>query len=156
MNIIGTQYTLKTRTFEIYIAGCRGIDGRHCKGCHNPESWNFDNGDKYDCNYFKNNIKTPINNFDSLVDNIMVFGGEPLDNDHKEVIDLLIQLNTLNKKVWLFTRYSIKEISDNIKELCDYIKCGAYIPELSTDTNIQYGIKLATSNQIIYKKGVDY
>ena len=38
----------------------------------------------------------------------------------------------------------------------DYIKCGKYIPELTTDDNIQYGVHLATSNQRIYKCGVDY
>ena len=42
------------------------------------------------------------------------------------------------------------------KELCDYIKTGSYIEELKCDDNIQYGIKLATSNQKINKKGIDY
>ena len=37
------------------------------------------------------------------------------------------------------------------KKMVDYIKIGAYIPELTTDDNIQFGIKLATSNQKIYR-----
>lgn len=40
--------------------------------------------------------------------------------------------------------------------LTDYIKCGRYVEELTINDNWQYGIKLATSNQKIYKKGIDY
>ena len=43
-----------------------------------------------------------------------------------------------------------------IKELCDYIKTGEYDESLKCENNIQYGIKLATSNQKINKKGIDY
>ena len=38
-----------------------------------------------------------------------------------------------------------------IKKYCNYIKCGQYIEELSTNENIQYGVKLASSNQNIYQ-----
>ena len=41
MNIIQTQYTLKRKSLEIYKSGCRGP---HCKGCHNPETWEFNQG----------------------------------------------------------------------------------------------------------------
>jgi glutaminase len=40
--------------------------------------------------------------------------------------------------------------------MCDYIKTGRYIPELKVNENVHYGINLATSNQKIYKKGIDY
>ena len=33
----------------------------------------------------------------------------------------------------------------------DYIKCGTYQNKLSTKDNVQYGIKLATSNQMLYR-----
>lgn len=38
----------------------------------------------------------------------------------------------------------------------DYIKIGLYKEELSTINHIEYGVTLASSNQHIYKKGVDY
>lgn len=153
MNILSTQYTLQTRSLEIYVAGCSG--NPHCTGCHNPETWRFDIGDKYDENYnFR--IKQKINVFEKLIDNIMIFGGEPLDQKPKELLTLLSDLSHLNKKIWLFTRYDISDVPKKVKELCDYIKCGRYIPELIIENNIQFGIKLATSNQKIYKKGIDY
>ena len=46
MNIVTTQYTLKTKSLEIYVAGCRGDShGTHCEGCHNPELWDFNIGE---------------------------------------------------------------------------------------------------------------
>ena len=80
----------------------------------------------------------------------MIFGGEPLDQNENELLGLLSDLKHLNKKVWLFTRFEIDEVSESIKFYCDYIKTGRYIPEFKCEDNIQYGIKLATSNQKIF------
>lgn len=153
MNILGTQYTLKHKAFEIYVAGCKGSP--HCKGCHNPESWDFGNGETLDDNYLST-IQTKIKSFDAMINNIMIFGGEPLDQNMSELIDLLDYLKQFNKKIWIFTRYDLNEVPLIIKDRCDYLKCGRYEPQKCTDSNIQYGIKLATSNQHIYKKGLDY
>lgn len=38
----------------------------------------------------------------------------------------------------------------------DYIKCGTYNEQEKTANHIEYGVVLASSNQHIYKKGVDY
>lgn len=38
----------------------------------------------------------------------------------------------------------------------DYIKCGSYKEELATANHIEYGVVLASSNQHILKRGVDY
>lgn len=153
MNIIGTQYTLKHRAFEIYVAGCNGSP--HCQGCHNPESWDFNCGEELNDDYLLA-LKNKIKSFDGMIDNIMIFGGEPLDQKMCELIDLLDWLHQFNKKIWIFTRYDLKEVSQIVKDRCDYLKCGRYEPQNHTTSNIQYGISLATSNQNIYKRGLDY
>lgn len=153
MNILATQYSLTSKSLDIYVAGCNG--NPHCVGCHNPESWSFNQGELYTEEYF-NNIQTKVQDFDILIDNIMIFGGEPNDQNHDELLHFLIDIKSLNKKVWLFTRYGITDVPKFELSLCDYIKSGSYMPELITDDNIQYGIKLATSNQFINKKGLDY
>ena len=147
MNILGTSYTLQYNSLDIYLAGCSGSP--HCVGCHNPESWDFDKGTPYDYDYFIG-IKTKVEIFDGLINNIMIFGGEPLDSNRYELLLLLMDLDRLNKKIWLFTRYDIDEIPHDILNLCDYVKTGRYDPDLIVEDNIQYGIKLATSNQKIY------
>ena len=52
--------------------------------------------------------------------------------------------------------YKLEQVDKNYLKYTDYIKCGQYIEELKTNDNYYYDIKLATSNQKIYKKGVDY
>ena len=98
-------------------------------------------------------LESKIKIFDSLIDNIMIFGGEPLDQNQDELIHMLFDLKSLNKNIWIFTRYKLNEIPKEIKYLCDYIKTGRYISELSY---MQYGINLATKNQKIFKRGIDY
>lgn len=155
MNILGTQFTLSNKSLDIYLAGCSGVNGHHCKNCHNPESWNFNAGELFTINKL-NDVVNKIVEFNELIDNIMIFGGEPLDQPEKELLRLLVPISGLDKDIWIFTRKEIKEVPDSIKSICSYVKCGPYLEQFKTEDNIQYGIKLATSNQKIYKKGVDY
>jgi len=153
MKLLSTQYTLSTKTFEIYLAGC--ARNPHCKGCFNEESWDFNKGEIIDENIIKD-IKEKINDFPNLINNIAILGGEPLDQDLDSLINLLSQLRNINKPIWLYTSYELNEISEEIKRYCDYIKTGRYIQKLKTEDNIQEGIKLASSNQRLNQKGVDY
>lgn len=144
MNIASTQYTLETKSLEIYISGC---NPPHCDGCHNQELWDFFIGNEYN-DIYKKRLMKKIKIFSSLIDNIMIMGGEPLFSP--ELKNLLTDIKGYGN-IWLFTRFEIDEIPDDIKELCDYIKTGKYDETKLTDDNIQYGIKLATSNQKIHK-----
>lgn len=148
MNIISTQYTASRRTLEVYVAGCKGP---HCKGCHNAESWDFTVGKPCD-EFFFSNMDKKIWLFNNIIRDIAVLGGEPLDQDINKLEGLLCYLASYDKDIWLFTRYDIEEVPVQILPYLDYIKTGRYIPELATDDNIQYGIKLATSNQKIYSR----
>ena len=150
MNIISTQYTLKYKSLEIVLSGC---SGNHCSGCHSPETWDFNVGTNY--KQLVPKILKKIEESKELIDWVWVYGGEPLDNNLSELEDLLEEIKSKRKPIVLFTRYSIDDVPDDVKELCDYIKCGAYKKELTVDDNIQYGIKLATGNQKIYKKTLD-
>lgn len=153
MRIASTQFTLETKSFEIYISGCNTTP--KCEGCHNPELWNFNMGIEYNQKYFEE-IKNKILNAEPLVKNIFIMGGEPNDQVIKDLFTILSDMESLNKKLWLFTSWELKSVPWFAKLFCDYIKCGRYIEKLKTDINIQYGIKLATLNQKIYKRGIDY
>ena len=52
---------------SIYCAGCR----HHCPGCHNPQSWNFENGHKMSVNDLLQIIK------DDDLSNVSFSGGDP-------------------------------------------------------------------------------
>lgn len=147
MNIVSTQFTLEHNSFDIYLSGCKGQP--KCEGCHNKELWDFNVGKPYQAWLPK--IIEKIKTFDSLIDNIMILGGEPLDQSLDDLLTLLKQLKTVNKKIWLFTRYALIDIPVEVVKHVDYIKTGRYMPELKTSDNIQYKIPLASSNQTIFK-----
>lgn len=63
---------------------------------------------------------------------------------------LLTMLYTGNTFKIMKTQYKYK------LEYFDYIKCGTYKEKLKTANHIEYGVSLASTNQHIYKKGIDY
>ena len=146
------EYSISTRSLDIFSIGCDGS----CKGCFNQEikDWNIAgiSTDKVISKVLQLGTK-----YGNLIDRLILVGGDPVDayNRYPDEYSAFIEgIRTLNKPIFLFTRYELKEINKNLLGKVDYVKTGAYIPELTTDNNIQYDIKLATSNQRIYKVGV--
>lgn len=153
MNILATQYSLEHKALEIYLAGC---NAPHCKGCHNPESWDFTQGTSYE--QLLGPILTKITTYPDLVDNLFILGGEPLDQNLEQLLDLLDYFNkanenfSLNIKIWLFTgKPKGHPLVKFVRDKVDYLKCGPYLESKISDDNIQFGINLASSNQIILK-----
>lgn len=84
----------------------------------------------------------------------IIFGGLEWSLQISEAIELAKEAERQILQTFLYSG------SDNFNkeylQYFDYVKIGRYDENLTTDNNIQYGIKLATSNQIIFKRGVDY
>lgn len=143
MNISGFQYNLNHKALEIYVSGCTG----ECVGCHNTELWDFSIGKDYRDFFLKieNKIKT------GLVDIVWVLGGDPLDQNPVDLIQLLKFIKTFNVKLFLWTRYMIDDLPNGILNYLDYIKTGKFIPDNSSYIEPVFNIKLASSNQKIIK-----
>lgn len=147
MKIASTQYSANTRSFEIYLSGC---DGRCGDACHNKELWDF-NLLGYDYDDVMGSIVVKINEFNKLIDWIWVLGGEPLLQDKNDLRTMLKILKSMTlKPIMLWTSFEYNEIPKDILKLCDYVKTGMYLPKYGDGTE-QYGIKLATANQKIFK-----
>jgi organic radical activating enzyme len=100
-------------------------------------------------------IIVKIQEFSSLIDWIWVLGGEPLLQDRNDLRTMLKILKSMTlKPIMLWTSFEYEEIPENILKLCDYVKTGMYLPEYGEGTE-QYGIKLATANQKIFKLNVN-
>jgi organic radical activating enzyme len=150
MNIISTQYSLKYKSFEIILSGCKGVNGKHCEGCHSPETWDFNVGRDYK-EYFPSIRKKILNNI-NMIDWVWIYGGEPLDQDLQELITLLQFINIeLKKDIMLFTRYGIANLVNEMLPMLRFIKCGEYIKDLDKKiVNVNgYDIELASSNQYV-------
>lgn len=142
------EYSMWTRSIDIFSIGCDG----QCVGCCNPQikNWNLKGIDPQQVI-----LKTIhlLEKFSNVVDRIILVGGDPVDaykHYPKEYLEFVQQIK-LDKPIYLFTRHELKDIPKELLKDVDYVKTGAYIPELTCDDNIQYGIKLATSNQKIHK-----
>ena len=152
INISYIDYSPATKSLDIFFSGC---NPPYCSGCYNSELTDFSCGT--DWKNWIDKIEKYCHEYNGLIDNIFLLGGSPAHQDLNEMYEFLgttFMLN--NQKIWLFAREELNEIPELFKGLCDYIKCGAYIPELTCEDNIQYNIKLATSNQKIYKKDKEY
>lgn len=147
MKIVARDYSMATRSYDIFLSGCKA--NPKCEGCHNPEAWSFDCGTPWISHILP--IHKDLKEFGNIVDKFFIMGGEPLDQDPEEFSLFIAGLREFGKEIWLFTRFEFDEIDDKVKQQFDYIKTGAYRPELSTDDNCIYGVKLATSNQTIHK-----
>lgn len=121
----------------LYFQGCP----HHCKGCHNPETWDFNGGMEIDREEL---IKTVM---DSLTENgikrnLSILGGEPLAPQNIDnVIYILSKIREQFKdiKILLWTGYSFKDIKKDkqqkkILKLVNKIIDGKYIETLRDTT----------------------
>lgn len=146
MKITSIDYSIGTASLDIYVSGC---NPPHCKGCHNPELFDFNIGKIYNDSTDRY-IIDKCNMFDSLIDKILVMGGEPLHQNQDDVLKLLKVCHDTGKNVWLFTRHDLVDVPEHFLPYLDYIKTGRY-DETQLGEVEYYGIKLASTNQKVYK-----
>ena len=91
---------------SIYLAGCK----HHCEGCHNPQSWNFDNGKTMTDVEILDIIK-----FNEM--NVTLTGGDPLYNPDKiKYLCHRIKEET-GSNIWCYTGFTWEEICADAKLL---------------------------------------
>lgn len=109
----------------IFFSGCP----HKCKGCHNPQSWNINNGHYYTINEVINEIKS-----NKIIQGITFSGGEPFYQQINEIIELAKILKNMNYNIWAYSGYSFEKIikDKNKFKLLQYIDVlvdGKYIEE---------------------------
>lgn len=99
----------------LFVSGCT----HHCKGCFQPETWNFDYGEKY-------TKETEDEIIESLrpdyVDGITLLGGEPFEPEsQRELVKLLrrIKKELPQKTVWSFSGYTYEELTGDSRAVCE-------------------------------------
>ena len=124
----------------LWVSGCK----IRCKGCQNPESWDFNSGRLFD----EEAKKELFNALDkSYIRGLTISGGHPLENNNVEDIYLLmkeIRNKFPEKDIWLYTGYTWEQIftptcldmfnvnnmyRKAVAEMCDVIVDGPYIEE---------------------------
>lgn len=112
----------------LWVAGC----DCHCPGCHNPETWDFEAGQKFD-----DTAKQEL--FAALakphIQGLTLSGGHPLAANNTYACEQLlkeVKQKFPNKDVWVYTGYTyegIKKINSSILQYIDVLVDGPYIAE---------------------------
>lgn len=112
----------------LWVAGC----SHHCKGCHNPETWNYKQGKAL--REIKKDLFTKLDN--SYIKGITLSGGDPLDQNLKSLIELYfliceIKTKFPDKDIWVYSgdvyenliKHPLKKA---ILKKCDILVDGPY------------------------------
>jgi anaerobic ribonucleoside-triphosphate reductase activating protein len=88
----------------LWVAGCK----IHCKGCQNPESWDFCAGKLFD-DAAKQELFNALNK--PYIRGITISGGNPLDSPCN-IFYLVTEIKCKfpNKDIWLYSGYTYDEI----------------------------------------------
>jgi pyruvate-formate lyase-activating enzyme len=153
VKILKIRYkTLEHERFEDSpFVGCliSAIDCKfNCKNCFNQPLKNLPTILKEEAEIIE---EVKSNQFNKGI----IFAGLEWTLQMTELVRLARLAKQNGLQTMLYTGLSFLSDRDIIKHF-DYIKCGRYEEEKKTEDNIEYGVKLASSNQKIYKKGVDY
>ncbi|MBR6932875.1 MAG: anaerobic ribonucleoside-triphosphate reductase activating protein [Bacteroidales bacterium] len=130
---------------SIYCAGC----SHHCKGCHNPQSWDFDAGHWMTVDELLDIIKA-----DSL-SNVSFSGGDPFYQvDAFTELARRIKAET-GKTIWCWTGFTLEEIQadPSLSRMLPYLDVlvdGPFILE-QRDTNLLF--RGSPNQRIIYLHG---
>lgn len=123
----------------LFLQGCP----HHCKGCHNPQTWDMEGGEEI-------TKEEAVAMCNSTRFSVTISGGEPFS----QMEDLLFLCEKLHehKNVWVYTGYTYEVLAKNplAKKILSNIDClvdGAFVEEKKDPTLLYRG----SSNQRILK-----
>lgn len=109
---------------SLFVQGCN----RHCDGCFNPETWDYDKGQ-----IFNRRIQELFLDLgkEKRITGFSILGGEPLDQD-KCMLELIKKIKERypDKTIWMWTGHTYEDLTDEqmeIVKLIDVLVDGPFI-----------------------------
>ena len=99
----------------IWVSGCI----HHCKGCHNPETWDFNHGR----DFTDEDEKKVFELLDKpYIKGVTLSGGDPLCS-YADVLKLAKKIKEKypEKDIWVFTGFSFEYVLEHFSEILDYV-----------------------------------
>ena len=111
---------------SLFVSGCRN----HCKGCFNPETWDFDYGRPF-TRATEDEIIEAVR--PSWIQGLSILGGEPTEEENAAVlIPFLKRVRAVlpDKDIWLYSGYTYEALRDKeILTLADVLVDGPFLLE---------------------------
>lgn len=105
----------------VFFQGC----GKRCKGCHNPDTWDYQGG----CHRFLGDV---VKELAESSNDVTISGGEPLDQ-FEDLLELCRQLNAQGKRIWVYTGNVVDPTKRTYQLLARYVDVivdGRFVEEL--------------------------
>lgn len=138
---------------SVFLQGCP----LRCKGCHNPETWDFNGGKEFTAQTLDSLIEAI--NANGIMRNLCLMGGEPLAPENRFTSELIIQEVRRaypDIKIYVWTGYlleDLRELDDpKLKYILNNIDClidGPYVEELR---DITLHMRGSSNQRVIYLK----
>lgn len=137
---------------SLFVSGCT----HHCKGCFNPETWDFNYGSEY-TEATQNEILQAL--APSYIKGLTLLGGEPFEPQNQPTLLKLckkVKEQYPNKTIWCYTGYNYEmdilagrlgdhDITDALIHLIDVLVDGPFV-EAKKDLRLRFK---GSSNQRI-------
>ena len=141
---------------SLFVSGCR----HHCKGCFNPETWDFEYGELYTEETQEKILKLLAPGY---IKGFTLLGGEPFEPENqRELVKLLkrIKEEYPGKDVWCYSGYLYDadlaeggsvytEVTEEMLSYIDVLVDGEFVEELK-DVSLSFR---GSSNQRIIELG---
>ena len=115
---------------SLFVSGCT----HHCKGCFQPETWNFDYGEPFD-ETVEDEILRSIE--PDYIAGITLLGGEPMEIENaKRLYPFIKRVREIypSKNVWCYSGYTFEELVEReecrkLLEMVDVLVDGEFVEE---------------------------
>ena len=139
---------------SLWVQGCP----HHCKGCHNPESWDF-NGGEYINNWRLIEQISEAITANGIQRNFSILGGEPfapqnIDDTYQILWHIKERFPSIKTFVW--TGYTLQQLQDLYEDtLLDNVDVLIDGPFIKAERDITLKFRGSKNQRILYR-GVDY
>lgn len=120
---------------SLFVSGCT----LHCKGCFNPESWDFNAGDDF-TNETIEKIIDLINR--PYMSGLSVLGGDPFEKENINAVTELckrVREACPGKTIWVWTGRKYEHFKDHpIMQYIDTLVDGPFVEKLKVKEQGQY------------------